>query len=117
MAEEHIPNPRTRRDSVRIRGSDPEFNTPQPGRTDRKSLAGMSDSVKAILAPLLGGKKSHSHVEVDMGRESGSVYEMVDTGSTAMHRYSLVEASAAAEAPSTSSAVTQEGYLQSLFSL
>lgn len=110
MAEEEAgPSPRTRRDSVRNRDSDPEFNRPQLDRADRKSLAGMSESVKAILAPLLGGKKSHSQVQVDMGRQSGSVYETVDTGSTAMQRYSTVEISAAAEAPSPSSNATQEG--------
>jgi len=116
--EEHSPSPRSRRDSVRNRDSDPEFNRAQPDRTDRKSLAGMSESVKAILAPLLGGKKSFSKVEVDMGRESGTIYETVDTGSTPMQRFNTVEAEASvASSPgATASSITQGGYLQSPFS-
>lgn len=99
MAEEaNRPSPRSsRRDSVRSYDGVPEFDGPQLGARDRKSLAGMSESVKAILAPLLGGKKSHSKVEVDLGRESGysgaAAYEIVPTGSTPMQRYSTVEAS------------------------
>lgn len=58
---------------------------------DRKSLTGMSEKVKATLAPLLGGIKHHPEVEVDLGRESGAAtYETVPMGSTPMSRYSTV---------------------------
>lgn len=58
---------------------------------DRKSLTGMSEKVKATLAPLLGGIRHHPEVEVDLGRESGAAtYETVPMGSTPMRRYSTV---------------------------
>ncbi|KAG0561390.1 hypothetical protein KC19_9G061200 [Ceratodon purpureus] len=72
-----------------------------PSGIDRKSLSGMSDSVKAILAPLLGGTKRHSEVKVDLGRDSDSApYDSVPTGTTPMHRFSNIEHMAAAEAAS-----------------
>lgn len=74
----------------------------RPSGIDRKSLSGMSDSVKAILAPLLGGTKRHSEIEVDLGRDpdSDSAYLSVPTGTTSQHRYSTVETLRATAVPS-----------------
>ncbi|XP_024380060.1 uncharacterized protein [Physcomitrium patens] len=75
---------------------------------DRRSLTGMSEKVKAALAPLLGGSKHYSEVEVDLGRESeAATYETVPMGSTSMTRLSTVAGTPEEHGASTAAATTE----------